>query len=114
MRRLDDEKGAPPRCSASPEDRRPAAGPAVRERISGRLVAWMRTRSDRLFRNLDEQARHHGWTVETGPYGLTRSYRDPRFDALRAQRGLPPASASAVPERGPVPPGSGRASGGKS
>jgi hypothetical protein len=75
----------------------------MRERIRSSLVARIRASSDRLFRDLDEQARQHGWKMETGPYGLSRSYRDPRFDALRAQPDLPPSSVDGAPERGHPP-----------
>jgi hypothetical protein len=86
MNELGDENRTPSLGFGSQKDRRSAAGPAMRERIRGSLVARIRAYSDRLFRDLDEQARQHGWKMETGPYGLTRSYRDPRFEALRAFR----------------------------
>ena len=100
MNELGGENRTPSRGFASLEDRRPAAGPTMRERIRGSLVARIRACSDRLFRDLDEQARQHGLKVETGPYGLNRSYRDPRFGALRAHHGLPPAGAGDAPDRG--------------
>lgn len=38
----------------------------------------------RLFGDLDAQAEHDGWQVTRLRHGLARSYRDPRFDQLRA------------------------------
>jgi hypothetical protein len=96
---------APPPGSASSENRRLAAGAAMQARIRAWLVARIRARSDWLFRGLDERARQHGWTMETGPYGLSRSYRDPRFDTLRTRPGIPPAGAGDAPERGLLPAG---------
>jgi hypothetical protein len=103
MKELGCENRAPSLGFASPKDRRSVVGPTTRERIKGWLVARIRACSDRLFRDLDEQARQHGWNMETGPYGLSRSYRDPRFDALRAQPDLPPAGVGDAPERGQAP-----------
>jgi hypothetical protein len=82
------------------KDQRTTVSLAMRKRIRGWLVSRIRARSDRLFHNLDEQARQHGWNMETGPFGLSRSYRDPRFDALRAQPDLSPAGADDTAERG--------------
>lgn len=44
----------------------------------------LRALTRRLFRASDTEARSHGWTVEARRGGLSRSYRDPRFDALAA------------------------------
>ena len=103
MKELGYQNRTPSPLFASPKDRRPTAGPAMWKRIRGSLVARIRAFSDRFFRDLDEQARQHGWNMQTGPYGLSRSYRDPRFDALRAQRDHPPDRADDAPERGPGP-----------
>jgi hypothetical protein len=73
-------------------------------------AALIRARSDQLFPEPDEQARHHGWTVETGQYGLGCSYRDPRFPALRALPSIPPSEADDSPKRGTV--GGGQQAGG--
>jgi hypothetical protein len=39
-----------------------------------------------VFRADDESARRHGWQVKAGRFGLSRVYRDPRFDLLPAER----------------------------
>jgi hypothetical protein len=50
------------------------------------MMAWPAGRSreitDWLFHGPDEQARQYGWTVEIRHSGLSRRYRDPRFDSL--------------------------------
>ena len=61
-----------------------------------RMMAWLACRSreitDWLFQGPDEQARQYGWTVEIRHGGLSRRYRDPRFDSLA---GANPADATA-------------------
>lgn len=42
--------------------------------------------TDRLFRHQDALARQHGWTIEPRHGGLSRRYRDPRFDSLPNER----------------------------
>ena len=37
---------------------------------------------DRLHRDNDQWARQHGWQVTARHGGMSRSYRDPRFDQL--------------------------------
>lgn len=37
-----------------------------------------------LFSADDSRAASHGWQILTGDGGLSRRYRDPRFDSLRA------------------------------
>jgi hypothetical protein len=44
----------------------------------------LRAIADRLFRNDDARARQHGWQVTARRGGLSRAYRDPRFDLLQA------------------------------
>jgi hypothetical protein len=44
----------------------------------------VRAIGDHLFRDDDARARQRGWQVTTGHGGLSRTYRDPRFDHLRA------------------------------
>ena|SRR5690348_7359757 len=39
---------------------------------------------DRLFRSDDQWAIEHNWQITKRHGGLSRSYRDPRFDMLRA------------------------------
>lgn len=80
MKELGEENRTLSPASGPLQDLRTTAGLAMRKRIRGWLVSRIRARSDRLFHNLDEQARQLGWKMETGPYGLSRSYRDPRFD----------------------------------
>ena len=41
---------------------------------------WLRRLAARLFREQDAAAVRHGWQIETGRTGLSRVYRDPRFD----------------------------------
>jgi hypothetical protein len=41
------------------------------------IAAW-------LFSGDDSRAARHGWQVLRGDGGLSRRYRDPRFDSLRA------------------------------
>jgi hypothetical protein len=52
----------------------------------GRLSAWFRNISrkigDRVFAANDEEARWHGWEIIPRHAGLSRRYRDPRFDTL--------------------------------
>jgi hypothetical protein len=53
-------------------------------RAAGQLAARVRAGGDRLFREQDANARHHGWDVQVRHGGLSRTYRDPRFDRLQA------------------------------
>jgi hypothetical protein len=50
---------------------------------------WPRSRfrqlTARLFRHQDALARQHGWTIESRHGGLSRRYRDPRFDSLTSE-----------------------------
>ena len=50
--------------------------------ISTRLARRVRTAGDRLFRASDTRAAGYGWRVTAGRSGLSRTYRDPRFDLL--------------------------------
>jgi hypothetical protein len=43
---------------------------------------WLGRLSARLFRDQDATARRHGWHIKAGRGGLSRTYRDPRFDRL--------------------------------
>ncbi len=64
----------------------------------GLAVAWViglpRRAGRRLFAMNDAEAGWRGWRVTELRGGLARSYRDPRFDLLRA-----------VPEAAPAEPG---------
>lgn len=68
-----------PKTSASYQDRTPKGA-----------ADWPRSRfrqlTDRLFRHQDVLARQHGWTIESRHGGLSRRYRDPRFDSLTSER----------------------------
>jgi hypothetical protein len=50
------------------------------------LAGRLRAATDRLFQGPDERARQYGWTVEVKHGGMSRRYRDPRFDSLRPQQ----------------------------
>ena len=47
-----------------------------------RLSRLLRNFGDRLFADTDAKARQHGWQVTRRNGGLSRRYRDPRFDSL--------------------------------
>jgi hypothetical protein len=51
------------------------------------LADRLRAAGDRLFCADDERALGHGWEVRSGRFGLSRTYRDPRFDQ-RGEREL--------------------------
>jgi RecJ-like exonuclease len=53
-------------------------------RAADQLAASIRAGGDRLFREQDASARRHGWDVQVRHGGLSRTYRDPRFDRLQA------------------------------
>lgn len=97
MKKLSLEHAIRPPDSAAPARRRAAGGP-VRERMRGELTAWIRARGDCLFRHVDEQARQRGWTIETGRYGLSRTYRDRRFTALSQPDAAATAAGAQQPE----------------
>jgi hypothetical protein len=44
------------------------------------LADRLRAAGDRLFCSDDERAIRQGWQVRSGRFGLSRTYRDPRFD----------------------------------
>lgn len=52
-------------------------------RATGRLARVIRAFSDQLFQADDVRARQYGWQITTRRAGLTRTYRDPRFDRLQ-------------------------------
>jgi hypothetical protein len=64
-----------------------AADPARPGSLVAKITAWFADRSttitDRIFAEPDEQARRHGWSIEIRYGGMSRRYRDPRFDSLR-------------------------------
>jgi hypothetical protein len=57
-----------------------------RNKPTRQLAAWLarcvKAAGDSLFRENDALARRHGWHIEAGRTGLSRAYRDPRFDCL--------------------------------
>jgi hypothetical protein len=57
-----------------------------RTAIRSRLLAWLadqtRSAGHRMFRSDDALATASGWQITTGRWGLSRTYRDPRFAAL--------------------------------
>ena len=50
--------------------------------ISTRLARCVRSAGDRFFRASDTRAVGYGWQITAGRSGLSRTYRDPRFDLL--------------------------------
>jgi len=63
--------------TVSDQDGRPA-------RATGRLARSIRAFSDRLFQAGDARASEYGWQITPRHGGLTRLYRDPRFDRFRS------------------------------
>ena len=55
--------------------------------VLARIVAWFTSRfttiTDHVFAGPDEFARRNGWSIEIRPGGMSRRYRDPRFDSFR-------------------------------
>jgi hypothetical protein len=51
-------------------------------RYRQRLAARIRALGERLFRDDDARALRHGWQIKTQHGGLSRVYRDSRFDQL--------------------------------
>ena len=60
--------------------------PARPKRTPTWLADRLRAITNRLFQGPDERARQYGWTVEVKHGGMSRRYRDPRFDSLRPQQ----------------------------
>jgi hypothetical protein len=54
--------------------------------------------TDRLFRHQDALASQHGWTIESRHGGLSRQYRDPRFDSLSSERVMASGSCEHAPD----------------
>ena len=52
-------------------------------RATGRLARLIRAFSNHLFQADDARASQYGWRIATRHAGLTRTYRDPRFDRLQ-------------------------------
>jgi hypothetical protein len=68
-------------------------GPAAAAEVFGWLADIPRRIGTRLFLEADEEAYWRGWQVTASRSGLSRTYRDPRFDA----RGAPPEPDGQVP-----------------
>ena len=64
----------------------------ARRRWTDWLKYQFRLATDRAFQDQDARARQHGWTVEVRQGGLSRRYRDPRFDSLASRRATTTAS----------------------
>lgn len=70
------------------------------DKVQGSTARWL-TRfieavGDRLFREEDARVGRHGWHVQVGHGGLSRTYRDPRFDSLR---GCPACHGTGIGEQ---------------
>jgi hypothetical protein len=80
---------------------------SVRRRLIARLGRFLETVGARLFRADDRTAVEHGWQITASRGGLSRLYRDPRFDTIRA---CPKCSGDGVTDSEPCVPcdGTGR------
>ena len=58
--------------------------PVVRKTLRDLLLGGLNAIGSKIFREDDCRARDHGWQVFPRHGGLSRSYRDPRFDRLVA------------------------------
>ncbi len=58
--------------------------PFARKTRGGLLLRWTRAIGSKIFRAGDRRARDQGWQVIPRHGGLSRRYRDPRFDNLAA------------------------------
>jgi hypothetical protein len=74
-----------------------AITPTSENKVRNRLVRWLLNRleaaGNRLFAADDQRAAARGWQITPGSHGLSRRYRDPRFDMLTAA----PAAAATAP-----------------
>jgi hypothetical protein len=63
-----------------------AITPTSENKVQNRLVRWLLNRleaaGNRLFAADDQRAAARGWHIIPGSHGLSRRYRDPRFDML--------------------------------
>jgi hypothetical protein len=62
----------------------PGGEPAGHSRLVTWLTGKVRSAGDRMFCAEDTRAIANGWQITRGKLGLSRTYRDPRFDALAA------------------------------
>lgn len=51
-------------------------------RVSDFVAGLLRRVGETIFRSQDEFGQNHGWQIEKGRHGLSRSYRHPGFDRL--------------------------------
>lgn len=58
--------------------------PGVRKTLSDLLIRGLSAIGSKIFREDDYRTRDHGWQITLRHGGLSRSYRDPRFDYLIA------------------------------
>jgi hypothetical protein len=58
--------------------------PVVRKTLRDRLLRRLETICSKIFRAGDRRARDRGWQIIPRHGGLSRRYRDPRFDYLTA------------------------------
>jgi hypothetical protein len=56
--------------------------PNVRATLTDLLLRWLNVIGNKIFRADDCLARDQGWQIIPRKGGLSRSYRDPRFDLL--------------------------------
>jgi hypothetical protein len=96
----------PPKQSAAGEVSGAAAGRGrgILRPISGWLGSQVRAAGRRLFCQDDIRARQHGWQVEHGRLGLSRTYRDSRFSSMAAAGGSAPGAGDRCmsPAAGPA------------
>jgi hypothetical protein len=77
------------------QDRRRHFAEARRDRAprQSRLLTWLLAQlalaGDQAFRVDDALAAARGWQIAVGRAGLTRTYRDPRFDLLAERERVP-------------------------
>jgi hypothetical protein len=64
--------------------RLPGAAPAGHSRLATWLAGKVQSAGDRMFCADDARAIASGWQITPGKLRLSRTYRDPRFDALAA------------------------------
>jgi hypothetical protein len=89
--------------SVNGKDPAPAiSAPAHAGPILAKITAWFADRStaitDRIFAEPDERARRNGWSVEIRHGGMSRRYRDPRFESLRDRQSSPQFSPQFSPD----------------
>lgn len=56
--------------------------PDIRKTLRDLLIRGLGAIGSKIFREDDRRAHDHGWQITPRHGGLSRSYRDPRFDYL--------------------------------